>query len=75
MKEAVNHPDHYGGKDNPYEALKVMRAWMTDEEYRGFCRGNALKYLSRAGKKNPDKAAEDLRKAAFYIQAEVDSYV
>jgi len=27
MTETINHPDHYGGKDNPYEAIKVIEAW------------------------------------------------
>lgn len=27
MSEAVDHPSHYGGKDNPYEAIKVIEAW------------------------------------------------
>ena len=29
-KEMVNHPDHYGGKENPYEAIKVILAWDLD---------------------------------------------
>jgi hypothetical protein len=60
---AVNHPAHYGGESNPYETIKVIRAWDL-----GFCLGNAVKYISRAGKKNPDKLVEDLEKAAWYIQ-------
>jgi hypothetical protein len=46
MAEAVNHPAHYGGADNPYEAIKVIEAWSL-----GFCLGNTVKYISRAGKK------------------------
>ena len=60
--EAVNHPDHYGGDDNPYEAIKVIEAAGWGE---GFNRGNALKYLLRAGKKGSE--VEDLRKARWYI--------
>ena len=66
-KEQVNHPSHYGGKDNPYEAIKVIRAWDAN-----FAIGNALKYLSRAGKKDPAKIIEDLKKSAWYIQNEIE---
>ena len=67
-KDPVNHPSHYGGKENPYEAIKVIRAWDL-----GFSLGNALKYISRAGKKDPAKRIEDLRKALWYIQEEIDN--
>jgi len=43
----------------------AMQAWMTDEEFRGFLIGNAIKYLARSGAKGD--AAEDLRKARHYI--------
>lgn len=59
-KEAVDHPSHYGGKDNPYEHIKVAEAWGL-----GYHLGNATKYLSRAGKKGAAK--EDLKKALWYI--------
>ena len=64
---AVDHPSHYGGKDNPYEAIKVIRAWDAN-----FAIGNALKYLSRAGKKDPNKTIEDLEKACWYINNEIE---
>lgn len=59
-KEAVNHPAHYGGETNPYEAIKVIEAWELD-----FCLGNTVKYISRAGKKNSE--IEDLEKAQWYL--------
>ena len=62
MKEHVNHPDHYGGESNIYEAIKVIDAWQL-----GFSLGNTVKYISRAGKKNPDKELEDLKKAKWYL--------
>jgi hypothetical protein len=73
-KEAVNHPSHYGGKDNPYEAIKII-------EYSGanFLVGNTLKYLLRAGKKyTVDKnsevhALEDLKKARWYLDREISN--
>lgn len=55
----VNHPPHYGG-DSTYEAIKVIEAWGLD-----FCLGNAVKYISRAGKKGD--ALDDLKKARWYI--------
>ncbi|NCX94492.1 MAG: DUF3310 domain-containing protein [Gammaproteobacteria bacterium] len=57
----VDHPPHYGGADNPYEAIKVIDAWGLD-----FSLGNAVKYISRAGKKTSDPV-EDLEKAKWYI--------
>jgi iron-sulfur cluster repair protein YtfE (RIC family) len=66
-KESVNHPSHYGGKDNTYEAIKVIEAWDLD-----FCLGNVIKYLSRAGKKS-DKKVEDLEKALWYLSREIEN--
>jgi hypothetical protein len=66
MAEAVNHPKHYGGGDNPYEAIKVIEAWNLD-----FCLGNTVKYISRAGKKDPTKELEDLNKALWYLQRRI----
>jgi hypothetical protein len=60
--EAVDHPAHYGGSENPYEAIKVIEAWDLD-----FCLGNTVKYISRAGKKDKAKEIEDLKKAAWYL--------
>jgi hypothetical protein len=62
--ETVDHPAHYGGADNPYEAIKVIEAWEL-----GFCLGNAVKYISRAGKKGD--VLEDLRKARWYLDREI----
>jgi hypothetical protein len=66
-REAVDHPQHYGGKDALYEAIKVIEAWKLD-----FCLGNAVKYISRAGKKDPDKEREDLEKAAWYLARRIE---
>lgn len=66
LKDAVNHPDHYGGKDNPYEVIKVIFAWGLD-----FCLGNAVKYIARAGKKDPEKEIEDLEKAVNYLNMKI----
>jgi hypothetical protein len=58
--EAVNHPPHYGGADDPYEAIKVVEAWALN-----FHLGNVVKYISRAGKKG--ETLEDLKKARWYL--------
>jgi hypothetical protein len=65
IKEQVSHPEHYGGKENPYEAIKVIEAWDLD-----FCLGNVIKYISRAGKKN--NTIEDLKKAKFYLERKIN---
>lgn len=66
-REAVNHPKHYGGADNPYEAIKVIEAWSL-----GFCLGNAVKYIARAGKKGD--VIEDLKKARWYLDREIATH-
>lgn len=70
MSEAVDHPDHYGG-DTTYETIKVLEAWLSPDEFRGFLRGNTLKYLSRLGKK--DEALQDAKKAAWYLAREIEA--
>jgi len=66
-KEHVNHPSHYGGKNNEYEAIKVIDAWDL-----GFSLGNTIKYISRAGKKGKDKELQDLRKGLWYLQHHIE---
>ena len=63
--EAVNHPEHYGGSDSTYESIKVIEAWEL-----GFCLGNVVKYISRAGKKG--NKLEDLKKAQWYLNREIE---
>jgi hypothetical protein len=64
MADMVNHPKHYGGKDNPYETIKVMRARLTPEEYRGALKFLIYKYNDRAPHKGTE--LEDYEKALFY---------
>lgn len=63
FKDAIN-PDHY--KVGGIETIEYLQAKLSPEEFRGYCRGNALKYLSRAGHK--DDAAQEYRKAIWYIE-------
>ena len=61
LTDMVNHPPHYtkGG----IECLDAIRASMTDNEYKGYLKGNIIKYLWRYEWKN---GLEDLKKAQFY---------
>ncbi len=62
--DPVNHPSHYtsGG----VEVIDAIEAWGL-----GFNLGNTVKYVARAGKKDPAKLVEDLKKARFYLDREI----
>jgi len=64
--DKVNHPSHYGGENNPYEAIKVIEAWSLN-----FNLGNTVKYISRADKK--ENTLQDLKKAAWYLNREIEN--
>lgn len=64
MTDSVDHPQHYGGADNPYETIKVVEAWKLD-----FHLASVVKYISRAGKKGA--ALEDLKKARWYLERKI----
>lgn len=66
MSDAVNHPSHYHAESG-HEVLEVIHAWGL-----GFNTGNALKYIARAGHKDPTKRVQDLQKAVFYLTDEID---
>ncbi len=59
----INHPAHYKG--NNLECIQVIEAFDL-----GFCLGNAIKYILRAGKKGCRK--EDLQKAIWYLTHELE---
>ena len=61
--DPVSHPAHYTAF--PIEVIELT-------ENLNFCRGNAVKYLARAGLKNPATELEDLQKALWYIEREID---
>ena len=67
MPNQINHPPHYGGEQDQFEAIKVIEAW-------GLCfhLGNTIKYISRAGKKDPDKLLQDLEKAKWYLDRKIE---
>lgn len=60
----VNHPNHYNS--GKIEVIDYI-----EDQNLGFCLGNAIKYISRAGKKDPTKEIEDLRKACWYIERRI----
>ena len=63
--DPVNHPSHY--TDGKIEVIDYI-----EDKDLGFCLGNAVKYISRAGKKDQSKEVEDLQKAALYIQRKIE---
>ena len=64
-QDVVNRPSHYAdGWSNGAEVIDIT-------ENLNFNRGNAVKYIARAGKKDPEKELEDLKKAEFYLKREI----
>ena len=65
MTDRVNHPPHYNtGKIEVYDFI--------EDKGLNYCRGNVLKYVVRAGIKNPDTEIEDLEKAKWYLNKEIE---
>jgi hypothetical protein len=60
VNDPVNRPSHY--TDGKIEVIEFI-----EDKKLGFCLGNAIKYIARAGKKNPDKTIEDINKAIWYL--------
>ena len=60
--DMVNEPPHY--KQGDVECIDAIKAALTDEEWRGYCKGNALKYIWRERHKGGD---ESLQKAIWYL--------
>ena len=65
MHDPVNHPAHY--TDGQIEVIDFI-----DDKQLSYCLGNAVKYISRAGKKDPAKNIEDLQKAVWYLNHEIE---
>ena len=66
ITDNVNHPNHYC-EGRRYEPWDVIIDWQLD-----YLTGSAVKYLSRAGRKDPSKETEDLRKAIAYIEKRIE---
>jgi Protein of unknwon function (DUF3310) len=65
MVDMVNNPEHYTSDPSGVECIEITR-------HRNFNVGNAIKYLWRAGLKDNGKHIEDLQKAVFYIEDEIE---
>ena len=72
VKDEVHNPDHYKLSGLNIEVVDVIKAVLTEDEFKGWCRGNALKYLMRAGKKDKSKEKQDFEKAGVFISWLVD---
>lgn len=66
MNDVVNHPSHY--TDGKIEVINFI-----EDKGLNFHRGNAVKYIARAGKKDPNREIEDLQKAVWYLNREIKS--
>lgn len=66
-KEKVNHPKHYNF--GSIEVIQVIEDWNLD-----FSLGNTIKYIGRAGYKDPNKKKEDLQKALWYLKRSISYY-
>ena len=64
MNDIINHPSHY--TDGKIEVIDFI-----EDKQLNFHRGNAIKYIARAGKKNRETEIEDLEKAVWYINREI----
>lgn len=64
-RDNVNHPDHYN-----HGKIEVID--FIEDQHLGFHLGNAVKYISRAGRKDPARTVEDLRKAAWYLNRQIE---
>ena len=60
LDDPVNHPSHY-------TAGKIEVIDFLEDQKFPYHLGNAVKYISRAGKKDPNKTIEDLEKAVWYL--------
>lgn len=66
--DPVNHPPHY--KQGEIECIDAIRAALTPEEFRGFCKGNVIKYIWRERYKGGD---ESLLKGVWYVNQLVNN--
>lgn len=69
MSDDPINPNHY--KIGGIETIDYLQSKMTREEFAGYCRGNALKYISRAGRK--DATVQEIGKAIWYLERWRDS--
>lgn len=63
--DVINHPPHY--TDGKIEVIDFI-----EDKKLGYHLGNVVKYVCRAGKKDPNKEIEDLQKAAWYLNRKIE---
>ena len=68
MIDLVNHPEHY--ETGKFECIDVMEEALGKDVVKGFCLGNAFKYLYRC--KHKGKELEDIKKAIWYLNRLVE---
>ena len=65
-EDNINHPSHY-------TSGKIEVIDFIDDQHLNYEKGNAVKYICRAGKKDPNKEIEDLKKAVWYLNREISN--
>jgi hypothetical protein len=65
VPDTVNNPPHYTSHPSGIECIQIT-------EHMGFCLGNAVKYIWRADEKHKDNGVEDIRKAIWYLNRELE---
>lgn len=65
LYDTVSHPAYY--TDGKIEVIDFI-----DDKNLSFCLGNAVKYIAKAGKKDPSRTVEDLEKAIWYLNHEIE---
>ncbi len=68
MHDPVDHPNHY--TNGNIETIDYIQDTLTSDEFRGYIKGNVLKYVSRERYKG---GLEDIRKAIWYLNRYVES--
>lgn len=66
MSDPVSHPSHYNSGN--IEVIEAIEDWMLNYHL-----GNAVKYIARAGRKDPKKEIEDLKKAVWYLERKIEN--
>ena len=63
--DQINHPSHYN--QGKIEVIEFI-----EDQKLSYHLGNSIKYICRAGKKDPSKEIEDLKKAAWYLNRKIE---
>lgn len=64
-EDKINHPTHYTSHPSGVECIEITR-------HHNFCIGNVIKYVWRAGLKGENTKLEDLKKARWYLNNEIE---